>query len=368
MSLRNQNGIALFLVLWILTLLAVIVGEFCQAMRTEANIARNSKEETQAYYLAEAGVYRTIFELVRASYFPSATQYLNPPVEGEVRWRVNTDIPAIPLAQGAYEARIDNESGKVCINVAKQHLLRLMLSGFDLDQEEKSIIVDSILDWRDKDNLHRLQGAENDYYQSLPEPYSCKNGPFDTVEELLLVRGITPEIFYGGLQEMVTAYFDKNLVDSEPSAGNNTTNTQKTKNKNTNKQIAKEQTRFSYGAININAAPDALWRSLPLVTDEMIDQIRLQRKLADFRTPAELFNIVGPDIYQTINPSITLETSPYYTITSYGTVTGSRVRQGLQATVRIDQQFVTGYRIINWKDGVSASDWSEQEANGNTEQ
>jgi general secretion pathway protein K len=53
------------------------------------------------------------------------------------------------------------------------------------------------MDWRDPDDLHRINGAESDYYQSLPVPYSAKNGPFDTVEDLLWVKGATTALFYG---------------------------------------------------------------------------------------------------------------------------------------------------------------------------
>jgi general secretion pathway protein K len=80
---------------------------------------------------------------------------------------------------------------------------------FDLDDKEKDIIVDSILDWRDNDDLRRLHGAEDEYYQSLPDPYRAKNDDFESVEELLLVKGITPEIFHGGLKNIVTVYTDK---------------------------------------------------------------------------------------------------------------------------------------------------------------
>ena len=53
------------------------------------------------------------------------------------------------------------------------------------------------MDWRDPDDFYRLNGAENDYYHSLSEPYECKNGDLDTIEELLLVRGVTTELYYG---------------------------------------------------------------------------------------------------------------------------------------------------------------------------
>ena len=73
------------------------------------------------------------------------------------------------------------------------------------------IIVDSILDWIDTDDLHRLNGAESDYYQSLPNPYKAKNGRLDTLEELLLIKGMSPDILFGtkeqkGLIHFVTIY------------------------------------------------------------------------------------------------------------------------------------------------------------------
>ncbi|MDX9972645.1 MAG: type II secretion system protein GspK [FCB group bacterium] len=57
--------------------------------------------------------------------------------------------------------------------------------------------TDAILDWIDADGDSRSEGAENDFYQATDIPYSAKNAPFDSVEELLMVRGITPEIFFG---------------------------------------------------------------------------------------------------------------------------------------------------------------------------
>ena len=63
---------------------------------------------------------------------------------------------------------------------------------------ERDTVIDSIIDWRDSNHDHLLNGAEEDYYRGLDPPYSCKDGPFDVVEELLLVRGVTPRLFAGG--------------------------------------------------------------------------------------------------------------------------------------------------------------------------
>jgi hypothetical protein len=62
---------------------------------------------------------------------------------------------------------------------------------------ERDAVIDSILDWRDTNREHRLNGAEEDYYRGLDPPYSCKDGRIDVLEELLLVRGVTPELFFG---------------------------------------------------------------------------------------------------------------------------------------------------------------------------
>jgi general secretion pathway protein K len=324
--IKNENGIVLFLVLWVLTLLSVIVGEFCHAMRTEVNITRNFKEETQAYYIAMAGVNRAVAELIRSEAMSQKTRYPDTEEEEkeekeeeeeeEIKWRVNTDIPAIHFGDGQFEVKIGNESGKIDINKADDYLLRMMLNGFELEDIDKDIIVDSILDWRDKNNLHRLNGAEDDYYSSLPEPYECKDDDFDCVEELMLVRGVTAEIFYGGLRDMVTVY----------PAG--------------------------FNKININTASSLILRSLPQITDDMIRDIIEYRTKDDFRSLNELIPIVGSDVYKAIVTHITLKTSPYFTIKSVGTLEGGQTCQGVQAMVEINKKFKKGYRLIQWVDGL----------------
>jgi type II secretory pathway component PulK len=59
-------------------------------------------------------------------------------------------------------------------------------------------IADSILDWIDADDQTRDSGAESDYYSTLQPPYKPKNGPLTTIDELLLVRGVTPLLLFGG--------------------------------------------------------------------------------------------------------------------------------------------------------------------------
>ena len=58
-------------------------------------------------------------------------------------------------------------------------------------------IADGILDWLDEDDEPREFGVEYDYYQGLEPPYSPANGPFRSVEEIMLVRGVTPDLMFG---------------------------------------------------------------------------------------------------------------------------------------------------------------------------
>jgi general secretion pathway protein K len=327
---KSERGIALFLVLWVMALLTVIAGEFCYFVRTEANITRNFKEETQTYYIAMSGLSFAIGELVVNELVPRQVKAPDGKEEQEdIRLRINTDIPAIPFGDGQFKVERENESGKVNLNKAGAPLLKMMLSNFEIDDANKNIIVDSIMDWRDKDSLRLPNGAEDDYYLSLPQPYKSKNGDFTSIEELLLVRGVTPGIFYGGLKDMVAVYQDKETgLD--------------------NRIIAK----FDFDKININAASPRMLRALPRMTEDVVQAIIKYREKKDFRSLTDLSLLVGSDIYAGISPYITLSLSPYYTIKSVGMLKDSQTREGVQAVVKIDRRLTKGYEVIQWIDGL----------------
>ncbi|HOO89325.1 MAG TPA: type II secretion system protein GspK [Syntrophales bacterium] len=333
----NEEGIALFLVLWVLALLTVIVGEFCYTMRTEANITRNFKEETEAYYIAEAGLNRAIVELIRNERIPQKVQTSESEEEEvEERLRVNTDIPPVSFGGGQFKVHVASESGKINLNTANNALLKMILSGFGLEDENRDVIVDSILDWRDKDQFHRVNGAEDDYYRSLSEPYECRDGDFQSVEELLLVRGVTPELFYGGLEKIVTVYGEESTPKSK-----------------TKKKTAE-------GKININAADYHMLISLPGMTEDLVRAIIDYRKVSDFKKMSEVIEIVGPEVYKSIKSYITMDTIPYFTITSVGTTGDGKTRRGVEAFVKIDVKAKKGYRVIRWLDNAPCDGFSEQ--------
>jgi type II secretory pathway component PulK len=191
----QTGGVALILVVWVIVVLIAIVGEFSYSMRTEINITRNFKEEEEAYQLALAGIQQAKAEILNAK--DLSKMY----VDGDGVLILDPDIE-LPerkdnLGKGNFQYTITDENGRMNLNTATMEQLRSIFSNAGIESTEVDTIIDSIFDWRDTDDLHMLNGAEDDYYQSLDRPYSCKDGPFSLPEELLLVKGVTPVIFYG---------------------------------------------------------------------------------------------------------------------------------------------------------------------------
>src|SRR5262249_36256334 len=92
---------------------------------------------------------------------------------------------------------INDEGGKLDLNASSPQVLERLLQNLGMKFEEAHALVAAIEDWRDADSDTRLGGAEDSYYTLLPQPYHAANQDFRSVEELLLVRGVTPEMFYG---------------------------------------------------------------------------------------------------------------------------------------------------------------------------
>jgi len=88
------------------------------------------------------------------------------------------------------------------------------------------------------------------------------------------------------------------------------------------------------------------------MTDDLAQGIMDYRKDQDFRALTEVSSIVGSDVYKAIAPYITLETSPFYSITSVGKVEGSKIRQGVKALIMIGRKLKKGYRLVQWRDGI----------------
>lgn len=190
-KLTEDRGVALIVVLWIFIFLFVVAFEFSTAAREEAYGAHRFGDEIQGYYLAVAGFERGLYDFLGQ---PSAGSAMQQGQKGDLldgEWREDH------LGGGAFRVRLVDEGGKINLNRVSDTTLRRVFTHLGIDPVRRDVLVDSIMDWRDPDDLHRASGAESDYYASLEPAYTAKNGPFDSVEELLWVKGMSRELFFG---------------------------------------------------------------------------------------------------------------------------------------------------------------------------
>lgn len=182
---RNK-GLALVVVLWVMAVLVLLATGLAVTVRSEVQVGSFNSSQFRALYLAQAG----------ASYALQALAEDDPSYDGYTEdWaEINSVEEGLEFDNGKFVVHVFDESSKLNLNLASRETLGAFFGNDEL--------ADSIVDWRDADSDPLVSGGENDYYAQLPFPYQCKNAPFDTVHELLLVKGMTHELFYEGLSEV----------------------------------------------------------------------------------------------------------------------------------------------------------------------
>jgi hypothetical protein len=188
---RGEQGTILIVTMWILMALTGLVLVLGRAMRVEGGCSANDVAELQADAI-EQGAIQYVLAHVDS-------------LQGQVP--TDTDMPceAVRVGEGAFwivRPNFDNdraygygvvdEASKVNLNASSSDTVMLSkLPGMTVE------LAASIVDWRDADEVPTQGGAESSYYLLLNDPYQCKNSPLETVEELLLVKGVTRDILYG---------------------------------------------------------------------------------------------------------------------------------------------------------------------------
>jgi general secretion pathway protein K len=193
-----ERGIALVVVLWALTLLAVIATSFAYTVRIESTLAANLVGRAKARALAEAGIAYAVFDLMRPlqlrRFTPDGIPY---------PWETGA---------GAVIISVRDTSGLIDLNTASRDLLGGLLTAAGVAEEKRNVLLDAIEDWRDPDNLPNLQGAEDKDYIAAGLPYGAKDGPFENVTELQQVLGVSLEL-YRKIEKLVTIFSGQIGID-----------------------------------------------------------------------------------------------------------------------------------------------------------
>jgi len=196
----GERGIALIIVMIVITILAILAGHFAASMQVETMLARNAAVEPDSEWLAR-GAFEEFRSLLAENNEPithlgqawAGGPITNGCFEGY-------DLHHFPVGTGGdfvdFTEREDQER-YFNINIADETILRQALILIGVDAAQHGAIMDSILDWRDPDESARMNGAETSDYQNAWLPHTSKNGPLDDISELLLIHGITeqPQIF-----------------------------------------------------------------------------------------------------------------------------------------------------------------------------
>jgi general secretion pathway protein K len=231
--------------------------------------------------------------------------------EKTIKWVPSKSPYSIKVGNIYCDIYLYDENGKLNLNGitdANREIFVNFLVQKGIDILDADVIVDSILDWIDDDDLTHLNGAEDKYYETLPEPYKVKNAPFHSIEELALVRGVTSEIFED-IRDDITVYGDKQI------------------------------------SININFASKEILSSVLGLSTDLVDELALYVEengpIKDSEELRQLFwdlGIIG-DSFEDIRPYITINQSNFVTIRSVSK--GSKTTQ--------EQQHVSGgyeYKLI----------------------
>lgn len=178
----TARGAALVLVLWLIALLAALVGAFALTARVEALQGRVLGEGTQAQEHARAGLEYALSRLagtpLQPGWRPDGRRY---------RWQFDGS---------QVDVRIVAESGKVDLNLADAALLAALLRALGAEQGQAERLAGAIVDWRDADDLGQPVGAAEDRdYAAAGLPYGAKDAPFESVAELQRVLGMDAGLY-----------------------------------------------------------------------------------------------------------------------------------------------------------------------------
>ncbi|HXR07690.1 MAG TPA: helix-hairpin-helix domain-containing protein [Candidatus Acidoferrum sp.] len=212
-----RSGFALILVMVVIFALSVLVAAFAYSMSVEMRLAQITDYDAEMEWMGRSGIELARFALVNKCPeqrdIDSLNQFWaggnapcsnnNPQLEAYEHGD-GYAFKNFPLGNGKISVKIIDMERKFDINLLAdprmpqlEILQKAVMECGVTDPSQSSKIVDSILDWRSPGPSSHLNGAKNDYYNQMSPPYNCKQGPMEDISELLLIQGVTPDIYWG---------------------------------------------------------------------------------------------------------------------------------------------------------------------------
>ena len=224
-TIRNNRGIALLLTISVTTILVTLALEYNRRARFAVVSTAVTRDRLTLAHMASSGIHAAMALLAKDRAESNIDSFQEDWANSD---KINELLKEIPFDDGTLSVTIADEMGRIQINAlakfpdsrnfneSQRLLLERYLNYFKDDTEETPedsqppAIINSLKDWLDSGDdeaITGLSGAESSYYQDLSPPYSSRNGPISDINDLLLVKGITPKLFYGSTEKPGIAGF-----------------------------------------------------------------------------------------------------------------------------------------------------------------
>jgi general secretion pathway protein K len=294
---------------------------FSGSVQIETRAAIYRKEAAQAYALAVGGVQAAILEIA----YPLAEEQEDKPR----LWNKGQRLVRVPYAHGVALVEIVNETGKLDLNVAGRKQLARLFEARGMETAEAAHLAVAIDHW------HSPPGSDDEEFKALDDyyrdaGYRPAHDRFASVEEVLRVRGMSRDIFYG------TAEFSrKNGIQYQYGVG-------------------QDLTIYSRSLlVNVNYASEAVLLSVPGVTEHLAEPLVQERSKKPFKSMDDVVKRLGVSLPDEALPFLSIDEGKTYSIVSLGEVNGSRVRRAVKAVVQVAPRGAALHRIIAWYDDVT---------------
>jgi Type II secretion system (T2SS), protein K len=188
--ISSQRGVVLIAALWICALIMWFALQISAETRLQGEDQIHSIRKSQAFHLAVGGCYEALARMGQSS-------ALRDDEPSELNWQPDGKPRIVRYQGGSAVVIVESEDSKVNVNRTGQVQIKQILEKAGMDEASSENIADCILDFIDKDDTPRIHGAEKDAYKKAGLNYVPFNGPFTSLDQLLLIPGITQELFYG---------------------------------------------------------------------------------------------------------------------------------------------------------------------------